>query len=477
VILAKPRFSLNLIISDSRVARTNTGLQQLVKTLVLKTAGIAATVLAASMLTAQTVPDEQQQVPSTAGLDLPSNLQIFGNLDPNVRKATAVVNDSVITGTDVDHRVAMIIALNDYKPSAADLEHLKLQVLRSLIDETLQIQEAKTQEITISAPEIDQSFDRVARNFGKSRTEFSAYLRSVGASDRTLRRQIEGELAWNRLLRRKVTPFVNVSDDEVKGILDRLKASQGIEEFHLKEIYLSAPPGREAEVADAGKKMIDQMRGGAPFEYFAGNFSEASTRARQGDLGWVRLTSLPEQLQSAATQLDIGQIAGPIGVPGGFSILYLVDKRKIGAADPRDAKLSLRQIAIKFVPGTTQAQATARTSAFATELQKIRGCGGVAQVASDIGAEVVDNDSVTIRQLPPQLQDIMLKLQVGESTPPFGSPEEGVRALVLCGRDDPQSANLPTADQIQSGLEDQRVNLRAQRMLRDLRRDAVVEYR
>ena len=145
MILAKPRFSLNLIISDSRVARTNTGLQQLVKTLVLKTAGIAATVLAASMLTAQTVPDEQQQVPSTAGLDLPSNLQIFGNLDPNVRKATAVVNDSVITGTDVDHRVAMIIALNDYKPSAADLEHLKLQVLRSLIDETLQIKEAKTQ--------------------------------------------------------------------------------------------------------------------------------------------------------------------------------------------------------------------------------------------------------------------------------------------------------------------------------------------
>ena len=371
----------------------------------------------------------------------------------------------------------MTVALNDYKQSAEDIDRLKLQILRALIDETLQIQEAKTQEITITAPEIDQSFDRVARNFSKTRTQFIEYLRSVGSSDRTLRRQIEGELAWNRLLRRKVTPFVNVSDDEVKAILDRLKASQGVEEFHLKEIYLSAPAGREEEVVANGKKMIDQMRGGAPFEYFASNFSEASTRARQGDLGWIRLPTLPDQLQAAATQLQIGQIAGPVEVPGGFSILYLVDKRKIGMPDPRDAKLSLRQVAIKFPTGTTQEQATQRTSAFASALQQIRGCGGVAKVASDIGAEVVDNDSVTIRQLPPQLQDIMLKLQVGQATPPFGSPQEGVRSLVLCGRDDPQTTSLPSAEQIQSGLEDQRVNLRAQRMLRDLRRDAIVEYR
>ena len=64
-----------------------------------------------------------------------------------------------------------------------------------------------------------------------------------------------------------------------------------------------------------------------------------------------------------------------------------------------------------------------------------------------IGAEVVDNDSVKIRDLPPALQDIILKMQVGEATPPFGSAEDGVRALVLCGRDDPQSANEPTPDQ------------------------------
>ena len=446
------------------------------KSIVLKTAAIAATLAVAGALAAQTVPDDNQETPST-GLDLPSNLQIFGKVDPNVRKPTAIVNDTVITGTDVDQRVAMILALNQYKPNPEELDRLKLQVLRGLIDETLQIQEAKTREITVTPAEIDQSFTRVARNFQKSPTEFSAFLKSVGSSDRSLRRQIEGELAWNRLLRSRVAPFINVGDEEVKSIIDRLKASQGVEEYHLKEIYLSTTPERQQEVFANGQKMIQQMRQGAPFEYFAANFSEASTRAKQGDLGWIRLATLPDTLQAATTQLEIGQIAGPVEVPGGFSILYLVDKRKIGMPDPRDARLSLRQLSIKFPAGTTEAQATQRTSAFATAIQGIRGCGDVSKVATDIGAEVVDNDSVTIRQLPPQLQDIMLKLQVGQATPAFGSPQEGVRTLVLCGRDDPQTAAMPDPEQVQAQLEEQRVNLRAQRMLRDLRRDAVVEYR
>ena len=87
------------------------------------------------------------------------------------------------------------------------------------------------------------------------------------------------------------------------------------------------------------------------------------------------------------------------------------------------------------------------------------------------------NDQNRIRDLPPQLQEILLNMQIGQSTPPFGSPETGVRALVLCGRDDPQAAGIPSADRLKTGLENERVNRVAQRMLRDLRRDAVIEYK
>jgi peptidyl-prolyl cis-trans isomerase SurA len=47
---------------------------------------------------------------------------------------------------------------------------------------------------------------------------------------------------------------------------------------------------------------------------------------------------------------------------------------------------------------------------------------------------------------------------------------------MLCGRDDPKADNGPSPADLQSQLEDDRVNKRWQSYLRDLRRDAVIEY-
>ncbi len=421
---------------------------------------------------------QDQSVPDNTGLDIPTNLQIFGKLDPNIRKPTAIVNDTVITGTDVDQRVALVAMANEAKLSPEDRERLKLQVLRQLIDETLQIQEAKTADVVITPAELTQSYDAVSKRFNRTPDTMRSYLRESGSSERSLKRQIEGELAWQRYLRKRVEPFVNVGDEEVKSIIDRLQAAKGTDEFNLKEIYLAATPANSQQVYTNAKQILQEIQKGAqPFEYYARQFSEASTRAVGGDLGWIRAATLPAQLAEAATTMQVGQVAGPIEVSGGYSILYLTDKRQVLTADPRDAKLSLKQLTLRFPPNTNQAQAAARAQAFAKATQELRGCGTVEKVAAGIGADVVDNDTVRIRDLPPQLQEIMLKLQVGQSSPPFGSAEQGVRALVLCGRDDAQAGSVPNSQQIQGQLEQQRVNLRAQQKLRDLRRDAVVDYR
>ena len=82
-----------------------------------------------------------------------------------------------------------------------------------------------------------------------------------------------------------------------------------------------------------------------------------------------------------------------------------------------------------------------------------------------------------VSTLPEALQATMLQLNIGLATQPYGSLEEGVRVFMLCGRDDPPSeAGDPDREQIAGSIEDERVNKRAQRYLRDLRRDAVIEY-
>ena len=433
---------------------------------------LGAAGLAGCAVVAQTAP-----AGGANSLNLPEDLVVFGKNDPAIRKPTAIVNGDIITRTDVEHRLALIVVANGGKIPPEELERLRNQVLRNLIDESLQIQEARANKVEVTRAEVNESFARVARNFKRSPEQMAAYLKEVGSNEASLKRQIEGELSWTRLLRRRIQPFVNVGQEEVQGIVDRLNAAKGSTEVRVGEIFLSATPENAAEVATNARRIIGQVQNGGSFPAYARQFSEASTAAVGGDLGWVRPEQLPEALAAVARDMGTGQMAGPIEVPGGFSILYMVDRRQVLTADPRDAVLALRQLSVSFPAGTSTEQATAKASAFANATRAIAGCGAAQKVAEQLGAEMVDNDQVRIRDLPTALQDLMINLQVGQATPPFGNTREGVRVLVVCGRDDPQAAQGPNPEQIMAQLEEERVNLRARRYLRDLRRDAVVDYR
>lgn len=434
---------------------------------------IALAVALPALANAQTTDDDQ--VSRQTNLNLPSTLTTFGKVEPTLRKATAIVNGEIITGTDVEQRLALIVLANAGKISEEERDRLRVQVLRNLIDEVLQIQEAKANKIEVGRDDVDRTYARVSQNFKRTPAMMSEYLRQVGSSDGSIRRQIEAEAAWSRLLRRKVE--VNISDSEVNGIIERLKAARGTSEYRVSEIFLSAAPENSQEIFTNGRKIIDQVRQGGSFAAYARQFSEASTAVQGGDLGWVRAAQLPDELAKAVQEIQVGQIVGPIQVPGGFSILYLTDSRKVLMADPRDALLALRQMGMSFPEGMTAADAQAKATAFAQATQNMGGCGKVEETAAKIGAEVIDNDQVRVRDLPPPLQEMLLNLQIGQATPPFGSQKEGVRVLVLCGRDDPQVAGDPSFDQIMAQLEEERVGRRAQRYLRDLRRDAVIDYR
>jgi peptidyl-prolyl cis-trans isomerase SurA len=419
---------------------------------------------------------EQPAVNSSQSLRLPQNPQVFGSAMPSVVKATAIVNGDVITQTDIEQRLQLLAIANGGQIQPEERQRLSEQVLRNLIDETLQIQAAKTEKIEIKQSDIDKTIQRVADNVKRTPAQLAAFLESNGSNIKSLRRQVEGEIAWQRLQRAKIENGVTVGDDEVKAVLDKMNASKGTQEYRVGEIFLSASPATETQTLDNANKILTQLRAGASFAGYARQYSEASTAAVGGDLGWVRPEQLPAQLATVLREMPAGGISNPIPVPGGFSIIAVQDTRKILTADPRDAILNLKQVSIAFPKGTSRAAADPVVSRFAEAAKSIGGCGGAEKIAADFHGEVVTSDQVKMRDLPPALQRLMLPMQVGQATQPFGSLEEGVRVLVICGRDEiDQSA--PSYDDVYNQLNEERVNSRARRYLRDLRRDAVIEFR
>lgn len=440
----------------------------------------AALMLAGSLAAAAVAQTAGAPAPAgpAARLTIPANPQFLTEEDPNVRKATAIVNGTVITRTEVDHRMAIIRMAAGGQIPADEEPRLRQQVLRNLVDEVLQIQAAEQADIKITKSEVDQYFARYAQSqFKLTPEQFSNFLRSNGASPETLKRQIHGEMAWARLQSRKIEPFVNISEDEVQAVIERLNAAKGTQEFKVSEIFLSATPETAAEVRANAERIVQQLRGGASFLAYARQFSEASTAATGGDLGWVRAAQLPEALGGAVQSIPMGSVSDPIAIPGGFSIIQVADTRQVLTADPRDAILSLKQITVRFAPGSPRNVVEEKVQGLLRAVQTMGGCGGAEAAAVPIGAEVVTNDQVRVRELPPALQQTLLGLGLGQASPAFGSSNDRVSVLVLCGRDDPDPAGVVSFEQVYNQIAENRVNLRARRFLRDLRRDAVVDYR
>jgi peptidyl-prolyl cis-trans isomerase SurA len=444
-------------------------------------AWLAAGLLAAVATSAIAQQDAANPPPATApsttkALRLPENPQVFGTAIPPIIKATALVNGDVITQTDVDQRLALLAIANGGKIPQEEIDSLRQQVLRNLIDETLEIQAAKAEKIEWKTSDIDRTVERVAANVKKTPDQLASFLESNGSSIKSLRRQIEGEIAWQRLQSKKIESGISVGDDEVKAVLDKLNASKGTEEYHVGEIFLSSTPATQDQTLANANKILEQLRNGASFAGYARQYSEASTAAVGGDLGWVRPEQLPAPLATTLRDMGAGSISNPIPVSGGFSILAVVDTRKILTRDPRDAVLSLKQVSISFPKGTTRQVAEPIVARFGEAARTVGGCGGADKIASEFHGEIVQQDGVKMRDLPPALQQMMLQMQVGQATQPFGSLDEGVRTLVICGRDE-VDPTAPSYDEVYSQLNEERVNSRARRYLRDLRRDAIIEFR
>ena len=298
------------------------------KLLLLGTIGLAV----AGAAFAQSAPPAN----SATALRLPSNPKVFGSPLPQVVKATAIVNGEVITQTDIDQRIALLAIASGQAVPEAELDRLRQQVLRNLIDETLQIQAAKAEEILVKPADIDRTVARVAGNVKQTPEQMASFLTASGSSIRTIRRQIEGEIAWRRLQSAKIESGVSVGDDEVKAVIDKLEAAKGSDEYRIGEIFLAATPVNRAEVLGNANKIITALQQGASFAGYARQYSEASTSAVGGDLGWVRPEQLPEAIGTVVRQMAPNSLSAPIAVPGGFSIVALA--RQAQGADRRSAR-------------------------------------------------------------------------------------------------------------------------------------------
>ncbi|MCZ6764524.1 MAG: peptidylprolyl isomerase, partial [Alphaproteobacteria bacterium] len=251
----------------------------------------------------------------------------------SVHRIAAVVNDEVVSAFDVQQRIALVILSTGLPNDRQTQRRLRPQVLRTLIDERIQMQEAQRLSIKVNQGDIDRATERIENQNNIAPGGLSDMLRRRGVTRDAFVEQITAAIAWSKLVQGRLRPTVTVSDEEVQQVVDRLQASVGETEYRVAEIFLSVDSQDvDEEVRRTGLRLIEQIRGGARFSAIAREFSQGVTAAGGGDMGWVQPEQLPQDIAATLERMATGRVSLPVRSTGGYYILLLRKKREIGAA-------------------------------------------------------------------------------------------------------------------------------------------------
>jgi len=389
----------------------------------------------------------------------------------------AIVNDAVISKYDLDQRVRLIVATSGIQPTPDNIERVREQVLRSLVDEKLQLQEAERLELEIEEEEVDKSIDGIAQRAGMTSEEIIKYLAENGINEAALRTQITADVAWNRVISARFAPLVKIGEDEIDETLARIANDANQVQFQLAELYLGFDnPNQEREMAQGAQRLVEQLRAGAPFTNVAQQFSQAASASSGGDIGLVSESQLAPQIAEAVARMVVGPISYPIRSLNGFYIMQLRSRRQGLGPNPLETRFQVMQVLFELAPNAPEQAVRGRIAQANKFRSEFRTCAGApAQIAAIPGARISQPSNLTAAQLRNPVRDQMLATEAG-TVVPIGRTERGVEALIVCDRKD-DVGNQPTRDSIENTLFNQEVSMMSRRHLRDLRRDAVVEFR
>ncbi|NYZ12292.1 peptidylprolyl isomerase [Azospirillum sp. RWY-5-1] len=434
-------------------------------------------------------------------------------------RIAAVVNEDVVSMSDVYARIRLALLNAGLPDSQESRQRLVPQVMRQLVDERLQVQEAKRIGITVTDKEVDESVGRIAEQNGMNRQQLQKVLSDRGTPMSTLRDQLRSTLAWQKLLQRKIRQEVVIGDDEIDAALERMKENIGKPEYLVAEIFLSVDnPAQEDEVRRVAERLSDEIRRGGNFAAVARQFSQSAGAATGGDMGWIRQGELRPELDEALRKMRPGTLSPPVRTADGYHVLLVRSQRTVGsnappemprpqpAAAPRPeprpdinrTKVQLAQMIFPVLEPTDAGRKAAKDRAEAAR-KSIRSCGDFIEKARASGIpEAGDMGMLNAKDLPKPLQQLVVNIPVGQPSPVLNSAAASI-LLIVCKRDmpmieppapaaapppppppppvQPAKTTLPTRDEIERELVNERAEMLSRRYLRDLRRSAFIEYR
>jgi peptidyl-prolyl cis-trans isomerase SurA len=249
-----------------------------------------------------------------------------------------------ITSLDIDHR-AKFIEMSTHKTPT------RQEATDELIDEILELREAKKYNVDPTDSDVDDAFNNIASNMGADPQKLSQMLTTGGASADTLKQKLRAQIAWGSLVRGRYKASLEIPDSDVEAQLELHKPDQKNQvgyEYVMRPIILVVPHGSPDSAYEARKKDADALRArfatctdGIPF---ALALPEVAVR----DPVSKSSADLPQALRDILDATEVGHLTPPEQTTEGVQMFAICSKKESKTDAPVLKELRSQMFQQKF---------------------------------------------------------------------------------------------------------------------------------
>ncbi|KIN64874.1 Peptidyl-prolyl cis-trans isomerase SurA [Sulfitobacter noctilucicola] len=376
----------------------------------------------------------------------------------NLFKPVARINDTVVTGFEVQQRQSFLKLLN---APGSDYD----SALQSLIDDRLRARAVADAGLELTPEGLEEGLEEFAGRANLTKDEFIKALEQSGVDRTTLRDFVSNTLGWRELIRARYLRRVNVTEQDIDRALGNTRGSADGIRVLLSEIIIPAPP-RDAARVTALAERISQSTSEGEFSNYARQYSATASRGRGGRMPWTPLENLPPALHPILLALGPGDVSAPLPIPNAVALFQLRGIEETGAPARRYSEI---EYAAYYMAGGRSPETLAAAQTLRGQVDVCDDLYGIAQGQPE---STLDRETKAPAEIAQDFGIELAKLDLNEvSTALTRNNGQTLVFLMLCDRV-AESNSEASREDVQSRLRQDQLQGFANVLMEQLRADA-----
>jgi peptidyl-prolyl cis-trans isomerase SurA len=246
------------------------------------------------------------------------------------QQVVAFVNGQPITALDIEHRAKFMQMTSKKVPA-------RREVLDSLIDEILEITEAKRFGIDVPDSDVENSYKGVAGRMGVDQQKLTQILAAGGASEDTLKLRLRAQIAWTSLVRGRFKASLEIRDKDVEAQLQLHKAEEKDAvgyEYIMRPVVLIVARGSADAAYEARKRDAEALRARFVNCDEGISFARALPDVAVRDQVSKFSADLAQQLRDILNGTAVGHLTPPEQTAEGVQMFAVCEKKETKSDTP-----------------------------------------------------------------------------------------------------------------------------------------------